>query len=141
MFSLHDEKANLLNNHSSIYKAIAAIAHLRKTSNVLKFGRMYVRETSPDGNYFHFADCQKCRLAFSRVLFNQEILMVYNTSSTESKVEFVYLDYRINKDKGHLNRLFGHDQQVQVMGAGNGRKRGWVQLYLKPMQLMILQSS
>lgn len=141
MFSLHDQNVNLLNQQSIIYKAIATIAHLRKTSNVLKFGRMYFRETSSDGIQFHFPICEKCTLAFSRVLFNQEIIVVYNTSTCESKMDFVEVDYRIHKNKKTIRPLYGYANSVEVLTAKNGDKRRFIKIYLKPMQFVILENS
>ena len=140
MFSLHDQNANLLNQQSRIYKLIANIANVRKASNVLKFGRMYFRETSSDGVHFHLPVCQKCTLAFSRVLFNQEILIVYNTCPSESKMDFVEVDYRINKNKKCMKPIYGYDSPVEIICGKNGTRKRYIQLYLKPMQFVILQT-
>lgn len=140
MFSLHDHNVNLLNQKSKIYQAIASIAKLRKTDNVLKFGRMYFRATSPDGMAFHLPQCEKCTLAFSRVLFNKEILFVYNSSCCDSKTDFIEVDYRINKNKKYMKPLYGYDQNIELHKGKNGNKKMYIQLYLKPMQLVILKS-
>ena len=141
MFSLHDQNANLLNQRSQIYNSIASIANFRKTSNVLKFGRMYFREISTDGVNFHFPECENCTLAFSRILFNQEVVIIYNTCLTESKMEFVEVDYRINKNKKCMKPIYGYDSAVQILLGKNGTRQRYVRVYLKPMQFVILQNS
>ena len=86
------EKEFSLSEPHSFYKSIAAIANLRKTSPILKFGRMYMKKISADGISFHLPDCPKCTLAFSRVLFNEEILVVYHSSVCDAKVEYIEVD-------------------------------------------------
>jgi glycosidase len=141
MFSPTDYTVNVLNQQSHIYKSIAAIANLRKTSFILKFGRMYMREISSDGIHFHFPDCPKCTLAFSRVLFNEEILIVYNSSVCDAKVEYIEIDYRINKNSNNMKALYGHENYVEVMHHNGGEdKIRFIKLYLKPMQFVILKN-
>lgn len=140
-FSLHDRNVNVLNENSMIYRGIASIAHLRKSNKVVKFGRMYFRETSSDGIDFCFPEDEKCTIAFSRVLFNKEILIVYNTSTYESKVDFVEVDYQIHKNKKCMKPLYGYDSSVEVLAGKNGNKKRFIRIYLKPMQFVILENS
>ena len=142
MFSPADHTVNLLNQQSHIYKSIAAIANLRKTSSILKFGRMYMREISSDGINFHFPNCPKCTLAFSRVLFNEEILVVYNSSVCDAKVEYIEIDYRINKNSKHMTALYGYENFVEVLYPNNKENKiRFIRLYLKPMQFIIIKST
>lgn len=141
MFNLHDYNTNILNPHSSIYKSIAAIAELRKKSSVLKFGRMFMRKISSDGINFHFPHCAKCTLAFSRILFNEEIVIVYNSSVSEAKEECIEIDYRINKRSTHLKPLYGYENCVEILRPRNGNKQRFVRMYLRPQQFVILKST
>ncbi|HET9825323.1 MAG TPA: alpha-amylase family glycosyl hydrolase, partial [Chitinophagaceae bacterium] len=109
LFSPSDHTVNLLNPYSKIYQSIAKIANLRKTSAVLKFGRMYMRELSSDGMHFHFPFCPKCTLAFSRILFNEEFLVVYNSSTSDAKVEYIKIDDRINRDSKCMISVYGYE--------------------------------
>lgn len=140
MFNLHEYNTNLMNRQSCIYKGIAAIAALRKKIPALKFGRMYMRKTSSDGVHFQFPHCERCTLAFSRVLFNEEIIVVYNSSVSESKEEFIEIDYRINKHSKHLELLYGYENWVEVLKPKDGSKKRFVRLYLQPKQFIILKS-
>ena len=142
MFSPTDDKVNVLNQKSKIYKSIAAIANMRQTSSVLKFGRMYMREISSDGVYFHFPNCPKCTLAFSRVLFNEEIVVAYNSSTSDAKVEYVNVDYRINKLSKCMENIYGYDCCVDILHPIDSKdKIRFIRLQLKPMQFVILKSS
>lgn len=140
MFNLHDYNTNILNSQSTIYQSIAAIAALRKKSPVLKYGRMYMRKVSSDGIDFHFQHCERCTLAFSRVLFNEEIIIVFNSSVCDTKEEFIEIDYRINKNSKKLQPLYGYENCIEVLQPKNGNKKRFIRLYLKPMQFIILKS-
>lgn len=136
-----DVNSNLLNGRSAIYQSIATMARLRNSSPILKFGRMYMRRTSEDGLSFHLPVCAKCILAFSRILFNEEVLVVYNSSISDAKVEYVEIDYRINKKSSSMKNLFGYDSCVEVLQQEkDGSKLRYVRLYLNPMQFVILKN-
>lgn len=141
MFNMADVNSNLLNGRSAIYQSIATMARLRNSSPILKFGRMYMRRTSEDGLSFHLPVCAKCILAFSRILFNEEVLVVYNSSISDAKVEYVEIDYRINKKSSSMKNLFGYDSCVEVLQQEkDGSKLRYVRLYLNPMQFVILKN-
>ena len=135
MFSLSDEKTNALNKESSMYKAIAKIAGIRKKSRVLKFGRMYIRPVSTDEKHFQLPACNECLFAFSRILFDEEIVVAYNTSSTETKAECV----QVEGDGGDtFTYLFGGAGDVRVYSTADAQTR-FVKLQLKPCQFIILE--
>jgi hypothetical protein len=135
-----DPTVNVLNQQSEIYKSIASIANLRKTSSILKFGRMYMREISADGSYVHFPDCPKCTLAFSRVLFNEEIVVAYNSSTSDAKVEYIKIDYRINKNSKKMQNIYGLENDVEVLKPKNDENQlQFIKWDLKPMQFVILK--
>ena len=142
MFSLNEPTINILNDQSVIYRSIAAIAKLRNTSSILKFCRMYMRRMTSDGVRFHFPECDKCTLAFSRILFNEEILVVYNSSTCDAKDEYIEIDYEINQNRRCMKSLYGYDNVVEVLQQKDGRdKMRFVRLYLKPMQFVILKNT
>lgn len=141
MFNLHDDNTNILNPHSTIYRSIAAIAAFRKNNPVLRFGRMYMRKISDDGKDFHFQYCANCTLAFSRILFNEEVLVVFNSSVTESKTVYVQVDYRINKSSKCMKPVYGYDGPVAVLALNDGTKRRYIEIFLQPTQFVVLQST
>lgn len=52
MFNPDDSSTNALNAENQIFKEISKLADIRKTSAPLKFGRMYMWESSEDGKTF-----------------------------------------------------------------------------------------
>jgi len=137
MFDLDGDTSNCLCIDSAIYKGIAQIAHLRKTSRILKFGRMYMRPISSDRIHFQLPSCSECLLAFSRVLFDDEILVAYNTSVTSEKLEYVQVE---NGRAKSFKFLFGDNGDVQVHSTED-RKTNYVELKVRPLQFVILQRS
>jgi alpha-amylase len=139
MFNPNDKTTNLLNEHSEIYKAISSIAKFRNNSNVLKFGRMFIREISKDGFNFHLPNCNKCTLAFSRILYNQEIVYVFNSSNCDAKEEFVLVDCQLNRNHKWMTPVYGHKSNVEILHSENpANPVCYIKLYLRPMQLVIL---
>src|SRR5215472_14182637 len=74
------DKANLLNTDCRIYQEIAKIANVMRNNEPLQFGRMYFRQISGDGQHFGFPFGFAYTLAFSRILYPDEILIAYNVS-------------------------------------------------------------
>lgn len=66
---------NLLNTNCTIYRRIAEIAGIMQTTPHLRFGRMYYRQISGDGEHFGFPDGTTYTLAFSRLLWGSEVLV------------------------------------------------------------------
>jgi alpha-amylase len=134
MFSLDDTSRNVLDKSSAIYKGISKVAQLRKESACLKFGRMYMCKVSTDGIRFHFPNCKECLLAFSRVLYDEEMILAYNISSTETHEEYVTVGKR---RKGHFKFIHGDTGKIVVETDADGIKQ-FIKLKLKPLQFVIL---
>ena len=96
---------------------------------------MYMRAVSMDAGRFHLPECKECLLAFSRVLFNEEIVVAYNISASESRTEYVEVEH--NGDKV-FEYLWGDTGQVQIH-ATEDMSRNYIQLALQPQQFVILQ--
>lgn len=142
LFNPNDKNSNLLNQQSEIYKAIASIAHFRKESNVLKFGRMFIREISKDGNHFHLPECNKCTLAFSRILYDQEVVFIYNTSNADVREEYILIDHQLNKNHKWLTPVYGYTSNVEIHHSEDPvNPVSYIKLYLRPMQLVILKTN
>jgi alpha-amylase len=139
MFSLEDKLSNSMNAKGRIYKSISEIAAIRKQSSVLKFGHMHMRKLSTDGTYFHLPECEKCLIAFSRVLFDQEVVVVFNSSPTEEREEYVTVKQQPTVKKSFYKFLFGDTGKVKVLENIDG-SRHFVKLKLRPMQFVILSN-
>jgi len=142
LFNPGDKKSNLLNPNTPIYQSIAAIAQIRQSSPVLKFGRMFIREISGGGQRFHLPECEECTLAFSRILFKDEILVVFNSSMTRTKEECVLIDFELNEKKTAMECLYGGLEAVPILGRDEPERNiRYVKLMLNPMQFVILNST
>lgn len=135
MFDMKDNRTNALNINSSLYISISEIATLRKKIGTLKFGRMYMRAVSTDGRSFHLPDCKECILVFSRVLFNDELVVAYNISASETRTEYVEVERHVDK---YFVCLWGGTGQIPIH-ASEDMSRNFIQLTLPPHQLIILK--
>lgn len=61
-----------------LYRAIAAIARARAREPALRYGRLYFREVSEDGRSFGYPALGWGMLAYSRILDDDEVLVVLN---------------------------------------------------------------
>lgn len=141
LFSLENSTQNYLNPNCNIYQEIAKIAQVFKMQAALRFGRIYFREISGNGRDFGLPQGQPCTLAFSRILGFQEILIAYNTSYNESREDYVIVDRDLNSaPNATLKFLYGGSGEVEVKKHPDPNNSArFVQLFLKPMQFVILQ--
>lgn len=141
LFDPNDKTTNILQEHSSIFTAIASIARFRNESKVLRFGRMFIRELSSDGIHFHLPDCNKCTLAFSRILYDQEVVFVFNSSNSDAKQECVLIDGELNRDQKWMTPVYGYKTNVEILHSPDpSNPASYINLYLKPLQLVILKN-
>ncbi len=140
MFDLDDKRKNYLNQHCFVYEEIAKIAQVNQQQAALKFGRMYFREISGNGVDFGLPQGQPCTLAFSRILAQEEIVIAYNTSTSESRSDFIIVDNRIHKKGEAMRFLYGAEGTVEVLSHPDpGNESLFVKLELEPMQFVIIQ--
>lgn len=137
LFDLQDQKRNYLNPACTIYQEIAKIS---QQVEALHFGRMYLRSISGDGRDFGFPQSQPCTLAFSRILAYQEVLVAYNTSTTQARNDYVIVDQTFHQPGNSLHFLYGAEGAVQVQKHPDPTNPSmFVQLTLAPMQFVILR--
>jgi glycosidase len=137
MFSLTNTHDNLLCKSNEIYREISKIAHIRKRNGVLKFGRMYMRESSADGSHFRLPFFRDCLLAFSRILYDEELLIAYNDSTTHDDEEYVCVDRHLNPEGSSFRFIYGSRGKIHVLKNEDGT-RHFLKLKLRPMQFVIL---
>ncbi len=140
MFNPDDMSSNALNAGNVIYKEIAKLAHLRKENAVLKFGRMYMRESSADGKTFGLPVTHDCMLSFSRILYDEEMLIVYNDSQTHEDEEYIVVDRHLNPEGSTFRFCYGDKGKVHVLKNEDGT-RHFVKVRLKPNQFVILSNT
>ena len=136
MFDKDIPGRNLLNPACTLYREISKIAGVMRGTEPLRFGRMYFRQISGDGVHFGFPFGTAYTLAFSRILYGQEVLVAYNVSG-ESRSDRVIVDAAIHQDKDKMSFLYGRSGGVAVQKAPDGSL--FVQLDLNPRQFVILK--
>jgi alpha-amylase len=107
-----------------------------RSAEPLRFGRMYFRQISGDGVNFGLPFGGDYTLAFSRVLYAQEVLVAYNVSANPRN-DCIIIDATLRQDGDTLNFLYGATGSVTARTAGNGTR--FVQLNLAPHQFVILR--
>ncbi len=106
MFDKAVEGRNLLNTDCRIYQEIAKIAAVMRTSEPLRFGRMYFRQISGDGSQFGVPFGSTYTLAFSRLLYGEEVLVAYNVAG-QPRNDFVIVDSTLHADGSSIRYLYG----------------------------------
>jgi glycosidase len=95
------------------YEDVAAIAAIRKQSPALRYGRFYFRPISGDGKNFGVSPYKGGVLAFSRILMDQEILVVANTDTVNSITVTVIVDLTLFVVGDQMRVLYSNkDEQV-----------------------------
>jgi alpha-amylase len=126
---------NLLNPSCRLYQQIATIAEVMRNQEPLRFGRMYYRQISGDGQHFGFPYGNSYTLAFSRMLCAREILVAYNVSS-QPRSDSVIVDSTLHPDGSTMRFLYGGTGSITVRTAADGSR--FVQLNLPPFGFAIL---
>ncbi|HLY16227.1 MAG TPA: alpha-amylase family glycosyl hydrolase [Bryobacteraceae bacterium] len=87
---------------SFYYTHICKIAAVRASHTALRYGRFYFRPVSGDGSNFGVSPFQQGILAFSRILMDQEVVVVANTSTTDTRSFDVIVDITLNQPADQL---------------------------------------
>ncbi|HWB91638.1 MAG TPA: alpha-amylase family glycosyl hydrolase, partial [Puia sp.] len=82
---------------ATMYKHLKTIGALRNTETTLQYGRLYFRELSGNDRDFGLSTGIGAVLAFSRILAAREVLIVANSSTTDTFQGFVLADTDTNR--------------------------------------------
>ena len=85
------------NRGHRFYNAIQNLSRIRNEQAALRYGRMYFRPISGDGQHFSISSFAPGVLAFSRILNNQEVLVLVNASTQQVFCGKVIVDWFLNK--------------------------------------------
>jgi alpha-amylase len=135
--ALFDEAGNksLLNTQCRIYQEIAKIADVMRSQEPLRFGRMYYRQISGNDQNFGFSFGSAYTLAFSRILYPQEVLVAYNVSD-QARHDAIVVDSALHPEPATMSYLYGGVGTVPVQTAADGTR--YIHLDLAPHQFAIL---
>jgi glycosidase len=82
---------------TSFYRNIRQIAEVRATRPALRYGRFYFRPVSGDRQTFGVSPFQGGALAFSRILNDEEVVVVANTNAARPQSLDVIIDVLLSK--------------------------------------------
>jgi glycosidase len=103
--------------NSAYYQQISQIAAVRRSAPALRYGRFYFRPISGDGAHFGISTFLKGTLAFSRILMDQEIVVVANTDSVNACVVYVIVDDTLNNPGDQFRILYSNQKLPQGPAA------------------------
>jgi glycosidase len=107
-------KADAFDRQHPFYQAIKTMAQVRDQQPALRYGRQYFRPVSGDSVHFGFSFFPGGVLAFSRILSDQEVVVVANTHAQMSWPGEVLIDYAINKAGSTYRVLFSNKNNLAM---------------------------
>ena len=98
------------------YEDVVAIAKIRRECPALRYGRFYFRPVSGDGKNFGVSPYNGGVLAFSRILMDQEILVVANTDTQNAHSLNVIVDLTLHGAGDALRVLYSNKTAPAAVG-------------------------
>jgi len=113
---------------SAIYQELSRVLAVRKTEPALRRGRQFLREISGDGQTFGLptalsADRIRSLVAWSRILFERELLCAINTDPHQQQTAWVTIDSSLHSPGDQLSCLYHTQpgpQPGRLVEARNG---------------------
>ena len=150
--------ANAFDPLHPFYEAISQLSRVRAGQPALRYGRQYFRPLSGDGVTFSISPFSPGVIAFSRILNDQEVLIVANTQTTGSFAGDVIVDAILNADQTPYTILYSNHDQPQAPEAISTKNAGTVRIHderdrvtqgpvrvlrvrLHPMEVQILRAT
>jgi glycosidase len=149
-------KPDAFNEKHPFYEAIKQIASVRASQPALRYGRQYFRPVSGDGEHFGISKTVEGILAYSRLLSDEEILIVANTSVSSTWEGDVLIDYDLNARTPVFDLLYcNHTAAAEIPVIDKTRQKSTVQmedgsvttgptrvihLKMNPMEIQILRN-
>ena len=96
---------------------------------------MYYRQISDHDGDFGFPFGSTYTLAFSRLLYSQEILVAYNVSD-QTRHDRVIVDATLHPESSQMRFLYGNSGDISVQTASSGAR--FIKLDLHPHQFVVL---
>jgi glycosidase len=137
------------NEANFFYREIQQISRVRSRRPPLRYGRFYFRPTSSDGHIFRISTSNGGVLAFSRILGDEEIVVVVNTNVGEGISVDVIVDTHLNRpgarfeilysNKGTTTRLPVHEIRAATVDGRNDCHVHVISVALQPCEVQLLQ--
>jgi glycosidase len=107
-------QANAFHRTHPFYATIKRLAAIRQRQPALRYGRQYFRPISGDGIHFGVSPFREGLLAFSRILNDQEVLVVANTSTQAAWTGEVIVDMALNPEGSSYTPIFTNKTAGQI---------------------------
>ena len=121
-------KPDAFSQESIFFQAIQHLSLVRATQPALRYGRTYSRPISGDGVHFGISTLAPGILSFSRILSDQEVLIVANTNTQNSWIGAVLVDETLNPVGKQFQVLYSNKEQFETPGPVVERTAGSVQV-------------
>ena len=121
-------KPDAFSQESVYFQAIQRLSRVRARHPALRYGRPYPRPISGDGVHFGLSTLAPGILTFSRILAEQEVLIVANTSTQESWAGAVLVDETLNPVGKQFRVLYSNQEQFEAPGPVVERPAGSVEI-------------
>ena len=102
-----------LDESSDFYQHIQQIATVRAQQSALRYGRFYFRPLSGDGVNFGVSGFPQGVIAFSRILNDQEVVIVANTNPTQSQQLDVIVEIMLSAEGDAFDVLYSNQARPQ----------------------------
>ena len=148
-------KPNGFDESRQLYQALQKILQVRNEQPALRYGRQYFRPISGDGFNFGVSPFPSGVIAFSRILNDQEVVVVANTNTQQEFTGEVIVDRQLNaagssyqirfsnKGSARANPVFDKPKAsvriTEVGGAVTDGPARSLRVQLQPMEIQILR--
>jgi glycosidase len=107
-------KPDAFAQQSIFFQAIQRLSLVRDTQPALRYGRPYPRPISGDGVHFGISTFAPGILSFSRILSDQEVVIVANTNTQNSWAGAVLVDAMLNPVGKKFRVLYSNQDQFET---------------------------
>jgi hypothetical protein len=119
------EGVHFFDEDAQLFKSVSKLAELRRNAIALRRGRQYVHDISGNGEHFgppaKFGDRVLALVAWSRVMADQEFLVVFNTDEREKHEMYSTLNPNLRQEGEEMQLLFSYVPGVGVESMASPR--------------------
>ncbi len=114
-------KTDAFDREHPLFRAIETLSAIRQGEAALRYGRQYFRPISGDGTHFGISGFRGGVLAYSRILNDEEVVVVANTGTQDPWSGEVIVDLSLNPAGAVLDVLFSNKSFGTELQPGSGR--------------------